>query len=277
VAKARPTKRRGHQQQEPGCEQRWGRRPCRPINCYWILSPEGRLVELRQSCACGKRFKPKEFKVGYARRLLEEAVVGPSPSISRPVDPADLWDENLVTKFGEVGVVPVGTPVLHSPTAWYSGPAAAMQPFADRMLRTMEAARGSGLAANQVGAGVRALAHDMPQCAPSILINPQRVAAHGAAARSEACLSLNVPNSHADVLRWQKIAVVADLLDGNQIVVEADEMLARVLQHELDHLDGIEYVQRMSGDARDNIYATLEAAEVPMEWLPPIGPEVDVK
>jgi peptide deformylase len=216
------------------------------------------------------------LKVGYARGLLEKAVPDPSPAVPEPVDPESLWDENLVTTFGKVGVVPVGTPILHMPTSWYSGPAAAMQPFADRMLRTMQAARGVGLAANQVGAGLRALAHDIPECAPPILLNPQRIGAQGAIARSEGCLSLNVPNSHAEIARWKKITVIADLLDGNRIVLEADEMLARVLQHELDHLDGIEYVQRLTGEARDKIYATLEAAKVPIEFLPPVGPEVEV-
>lgn len=275
MAKNRSARRRVQGPPEPPCEKRWDKVPCRPINRYWVLGPDGRLGDIRFTCACGKRFKPASLGATHARRLL--ALVGEidEPGLTNPIDPAQLWTEDLTTELGKVGVVPVGTPVLHSPTRWYLGPADGMRPLADRMARTMRKANGVGLAANQVGADTRALIHDLAELAPPFLINPRRVAVGGSVSRSEGCLSLNVPGSYGEVLRWRQVTVAAMLLDGRRIVIEADEMLARVLQHELDHLDGIEYVQRMSGEVRESIYATLVAARVETKWLPPIGPEVE--
>jgi peptide deformylase len=269
-------KKRAYATPEAPCSKRWGEAPCRPINSYWIFSPDGQPRDARHTCTCGKRFRVEKLRVGYARAILERGSAGQTPSRHEPPAIEELWDEELVTTFGKVGVVPVGTPVLHSPTRWYTGSLEDLKAVTDRMLRTMETAHGIGLAANQIGADLRALAHDLPDCAPRILVNPVRVDASGAVHRSEGCLSLNVPGTHAKVARWQRVTVVADLVGGRRIVLEADEMLAKVLQHELDHLDGIEYVQRMDGETRDAIYGVLRAALVPVECLPPVGPEVDL-
>jgi len=117
------------------------------------------------------------------------------------------------------------------------------------------------------------IAHDIPECAPSILVNPVRVSASGNVVRSEGCLSLNVPLAHGQVSRWRTVTIVADLLDGRRVVLEANEMLAKVIQHELDHLDGIEYVQRTHGRVREDVYSALESANVDTQWLPVLGPE----
>lgn len=231
------------------------------------------MVDIRQSCACGRRFRITSLRVGHARGLLE--LRGPlgSPARDHPPDDTELWEEDKETPLGKVGVVPVGTAVLHSPTQWFAGPAAELRGLAARMQRTMSAARGIGLAANQVGADVRMIAHDIPECAPSILVNPVRVSASGNVVRSEGCLSLNVPLAHGQVSRWRTVTIVADLLDGRRVVLEANEMLAKVIQHELDHLDGIEYVQRTHGRVREDVYSALESANVDTQWLPVLGPE----
>ena len=80
-----------------------------------------------------------------------------------------------------------------------------------------------------------------------------------------------VDGATAEVTRPREITVVADLPGGGHVVVEADELLARVVQHELDHLEGIEYVQRLGGSARDATYGVLAADDVPVERLPEIA------
>lgn len=177
-----------------------------------------------------------------ARARSTKGQVPPQVVTVESVNLTTLRDENLTTRVGKAGVAPVGKAVLHVPTTRYAGPTNSMKSLAERMERTMQRANGIALAANQVGAGLRALFHNLPQC-PPFLLNPLRIAGKGAVARP-----LNVVGSQGKVIRWKQITVVADLNDDHRIVIEADEMLARVLQHELDHLDGIEYVQRMSGN-----------------------------
>ncbi|MDG4838281.1 peptide deformylase [Micromonospora sp. WMMD967] len=167
-----------------------------------------------------------------------------------------------------MGVVPVGTPVLHAPAMRYDGDGDLLRPLADRMIRTMVVANGIGLAANQVGAPIRLFVHNLRDSAPQVLLNPVVLASAGWDSRMEGCLSLQVPGSRVEVDRPKQITVRADLLDGTRTVIEADEMLARVVQHELDHLDGLEYVQRLTGDRRDSVYRMLARAEVPLDLLP---------
>jgi len=235
-----------------------------------MFSADGRALGFRYSCACGRRFNPANRRLGHARAVLAAAgprlTEGPACGV-----PGELWPEDVVTQFSKVGVVPVGTPVLHRPAATFAGEFADLVPLSERMLRTMKLASGIGLAANQVGAGVRVLVHGMEQCAPQVLVNPVIVGVRGRAERPEGCLSLKVVGSGGEVSRPREVTAVARLLDGNYVALEADEMLARVLLHEVDHLDGIEYVQRMDGPVRDRVYRALVAAGAPVEWLPHVG------
>lgn len=114
------------------------------------------------------------------------------------------------------------------------------------MADVMQLERGVGLAAPQVGWGVRLLLAS-PDGAPEntlVCINPEITWRGGGTEwGEEGCLSF--PGVYGDVLRHLKIRLKATDLDGNEIEMEAEDFLARVLQHEMDHLDGIVFISRM--------------------------------
>ncbi len=139
------------------------------------------------------------------------------------------------------------------------GDAEALRALVPRMFETMYAAPGIGLAAPQVGVGLRVAVVDlMPDNKPSplTLINPQIVAvSDGWATREEGCLS--VPNQYADVSRPARVTVRYHDLDGAQKQLEAEGLLAACLQHELDHLDGVLFVDHLSALKRNMLLRRL--------------------
>jgi peptide deformylase len=123
-----------------------------------------------------------------------------------------------------------------------------LQRLADDMLETMYAAPGVGLAAPQVGVSRRLIVldcspKDAPQ-APLIAVNPEIVTREGECCEEEGCLS--VPEYYAKVVRSEKIRVRYQEPDGTPREVEADGLWSICFQHEIDHLDGILFVDRLS-------------------------------
>lgn len=120
--------------------------------------------------------------------------------------------------------------------------------LAPQMLAAMYAAPGIGLAAPQVGQGLRLAVIDLQpddQPAPMHLINPEIVAAADElVTREEGCLSL--PGQYADVTRPGRVRVRYLDLEGARREIEADGLLAACLQHEIDHLDGVLFVDHLS-------------------------------
>lgn len=112
----------------------------------------------------------------------------------------------------------------------------------DRMLETMYASNGVGLAAPQVGILKRAVVVDVGEGGPGPLklINPEIVERSGVQNGPEGCLSC--PNMWGDVRRSQYVKVKATNPEGEEIIVEGEDFLARALQHEIDHLDGILFI-----------------------------------
>lgn len=122
------------------------------------------------------------------------------------------------------------------------------------MAETMYAAPGIGLAATQVGANHRLLIYDIspPEAENGlqVLINPEIVDRGGAQlSEGEGCLS--VPDYRADVKRYEWVRVTAMDIDGRPITIEDNGMHAIVLQHEIDHLDGILFIDRISSLKRE--------------------------
>ncbi len=112
----------------------------------------------------------------------------------------------------------------------------------DRMLETMYASNGVGLAAPQVGILKRAVVVDVGEGGPGPLklINPEIVERSGVQNGPEGCLSC--PNMWGEVRRSQYVKVKATNPEGEEIIVEGEDFLARALQHEIDHLDGILFI-----------------------------------
>lgn len=130
----------------------------------------------------------------------------------------------------------LGDPVLRqiaAPVDDIDGRIAAM---VDDMIPSMYAADGIGLAAPQVGIQKRLFVYDIGE-GPQTLVNPQIVESDGEWAFDEGCLS--VPGLAFEIIRPKTVHLTGRDLDGNEVSIEADELLARLFQHELDHLDGV--------------------------------------
>ncbi len=131
--------------------------------------------------------------------------------------------------------------------------------LAPRMLATMYKAPGIGLAAPQVGVMLRMAVVDIQKDDkrdPLVLINPEIVAESSEqATREEGCLSL--PNQYADVTRPARIKLRWLALDGSRQEMEADDLLATCIQHELDHLDGVLFVDHISALKRNMLLRKL--------------------
>jgi peptide deformylase len=137
--------------------------------------------------------------------------------------------------------------------------AEAVRALVPRMFATMYDAPGIGLAAPQIGVDLRVVVIDLVPDntpAPMTLINPEIVAAsEELATREEGCLS--VPNQYADVTRPARVRVRYHDLEGKQKEVEGDGLLAACLQHELDHLNGVLFVDHISALKRNMLMRRL--------------------
>ena len=121
-----------------------------------------------------------------------------------------------------------------------------LKELAQAMLEKMYATEVVGLAATQVGVLRRLIVMDISQeqNSPWVLINPEVIDAKGEITEQEGCLSL--PGLYADVTRAEKVKIRASTLEGQVIEKEWDGLLAKCIQHEIDHLEGILFIQRLS-------------------------------
>lgn len=119
------------------------------------------------------------------------------------------------------------------------------------LFETMRAASGVGLAATQIGVGKRVIVVDIshvePDLAPLALVNPEIVECRGLEEGTEGCLS--IPGVEGVVPRAESVLVKAQDEQGRPVQIPARGLLARVLQHELDHLDGILFIDRIPAAA----------------------------
>lgn len=122
----------------------------------------------------------------------------------------------------------------------------------DDMFETMYTAEGVGLAAPQVGVLKRIVVMDVSEGRdePIVMINPEILEMEGEQTGPEGCLS--VPGKHAEVKRAQKVKVKALDREMQPFELEGENLLARCIQHETDHLEGIMYVDVKTGPLLDN-------------------------
>lgn len=129
-----------------------------------------------------------------------------------------------------------GDPVLTTPSSEITDIDGKLARLAGDMLETMHEANGLGLAAPQVGVGKRLFVYQLADQDPVTIINPTVKETRGEWEFEEGCLS--IPGLYFPIVRPKEIHLTGYDLDGNEISIEADEVEARCLQHELDHLDG---------------------------------------
>jgi peptide deformylase len=138
----------------------------------------------------------------------------------------------------------------------------------DDMFETMYAARGVGLAAPQINVGQQLTVIDTSSgedpTAKLVLINPKIVKQQGQQIGEEGCLS--IPGFREDVRRAAHVTVKAQDVEGNSFEVNGDELLARALQHEIDHLHGILFLNHLSPLKRDLIRRKIKKLQKAGEW-----------
>lgn len=137
----------------------------------------------------------------------------------------------------------LGDPILREETVPVTEFTDELQTLIDDMFETMRAAQGIGLAAPQVGRRERVTVIDVDG-AEFVLINPEIVEKSGSAKAEEGCLS--IPEVYADVERATHVVVRALDRHGKPFEVPADDLLARCMQHEIDHLFGTMFVDHLS-------------------------------
>ncbi len=147
-------------------------------------------------------------------------------------------------------------PVLHRRAEAVPRVTESVRALIDDMLETMYAAQGVGLAAPQVGVSQRVIVVDVGE-GPIILVNPEIVYAEGEQVGLEGCLS--VPGLVGEVRRAEKVVVRGLNRKGEEVDVTGRGLLARALQHEVDHLNGILYLERVEDASTIRKVNELEA------------------
>lgn len=137
----------------------------------------------------------------------------------------------------------LGDPILRAPTVPVTEVTAELRTLVQRMFETMYAAQGIGLAAPQVGRTERLSVIDVDR-SPLVIVNPQVVSGSGLEKAEEGCLS--IPDVYGDVQRPERVCVRYVDLDMQPREIEADGLLGRCLQHEIDHLDGKLFIDYLS-------------------------------
>jgi peptide deformylase len=137
----------------------------------------------------------------------------------------------------------LGSPVLRQRSSEIGAVDDEVRRLVDEMFETMDAARGVGLAANQVGVARRVAVVDADGDRFA-MIDPVIIESEGSSTAEEGCLS--IPDIYGDVTRPERVVLEASDRDGTRYRREATGLKARAIQHEIDHLDGILFLDHLS-------------------------------
>ncbi len=153
----------------------------------------------------------------------------------------------LDAPHGGLTIRTYGDPVLKTVAAQVANIDGKIATLCEQMFEMMYEAPGLGLAAPQIGIQKQIFVYDIDDD-PQIILNPTIVESSGEWVYDEGCLS--IPGLFVEMLRPKRILVRGVSIDGDEIEVEADELLARLFQHEIDHLNGVLMFDRMTTDQR---------------------------
>jgi len=172
-----------------------------------------------------------------AKNKIHEVVKYPDPVLAKPGVPITVFDAKLKT-------------------------------LVEEMFESMYAAQGIGLAAPQISISQRVTVIDCsfkknPE-EKIVLINPEIIDREGKQVEEEGCLSL--PDIREKVQRAAWVKVKAQNVDGEWFEVEGEELLARAMQHEIDHLDGVLFIDRLSRLKRDLVLRKIKKMQKNGEW-----------
>ena len=141
-------------------------------------------------------------------------------------------------------------PVLRLKAKRISAIGSSIQRLIDDMVETMQQANGVGLAAPQVGVSLRVVVVQLPGEEPITIINPKMVKRIGEREVTESCLS--IPGYAGEIKRSVSVTVKGQNRQGKTIRLKATDLMAQALEHELDHLNGILYIDRL--ESQDELH-----------------------
>ena len=142
-----------------------------------------------------------------------------------------------------LSVLTLPEPILRQKSKRVKAIDGSVQKLVGDMIETMHSASGVGLAAPQVGVSLRVIIIGMPEEEEIVLINPEIVRRSGERLVTEGCLS--VPGYFGEIKRAQRVTVKGKDLSGREIRIKAEELLAQALEHEIDHLNGVLYIDHL--------------------------------
>jgi peptide deformylase len=153
-------------------------------------------------------------------------------------------------------VITLGDERLYQPSLPVTEFSPELSVFVERMLQTLAAKKGLGLAAVQVGRLERVFITHTPEDGPRVFCNPEIIATSEQQVEiEEGCLS--VPKMYERVLRPEGVKIQAFTEKGKPFTLDAGGLLARVIQHELDHLNGVLFIDRIDKEKRDKIVKSM--------------------
>ena len=165
-------------------------------------------------------------------------------------------------------ILRLGDAILSSPTRAVDTITPELDTLIDDMIETMYAAPGIGLAAPQVGVSLKLFVIDVSlgkdPSALQVMMNPQFVERDGMQLEEEGCLS--IPGFTATVARPKRVVVKGRNRDLEEITIEGTGLLARALQHEVDHLNSCLFVDRLRGISRDLILRKIKKMTKAGKW-----------
>jgi peptide deformylase len=172
-------------------------------------------------------------------------------------------------------IVRYGDPILRARGKRVTKVDERIRELASDMLETMHAANGVGLAAQQIGEALQLTVVDVSgvedrpstlklngaevdplMAMPLVLLNPELELEGETVSGTEGCLSF--PEINAEIDRAESVVVKAETLEGETVEIEASGLLARALQHEVDHLNGILFIDRMSSASKASLASRLK-------------------
>lgn len=161
-----------------------------------------------------------------------------------------------------------GDKSLHQPAADVATFDQSLQTLIDDMIETMYAAPGIGLAAPQIGIPLRVFVVDLSIGRTNgqliAMVNPVFVERDGTQLEEEGCLS--APGFNATVVRPARVVVKGQDRHGEEQTITGTDLLARAFQHEMDHLDGIVFIDRLRGIKRDMIVRKIHKLKKTGKW-----------
>jgi len=160
-------------------------------------------------------------------------------------------------------IIPIrilGDPVLKTPAKPVEDFDDGLRRLAQDMLETMYDAPGVGLAGPQVGISLRLFVFDDGVTGPSFMANPELLWAEGEIVEEEGCLS--IPGPFHPTRRFASVTCRGRNLAGDPVEMSGEGLLARIFQHETDHLDGTLFIDRLSEEGRKAVLAELRRIEL---------------